>query len=146
MQNTRTFRSVLLAAIFFAFAVCLVSLLTAPAQAQPATDQSAAVANAALDTAGAVAQPFIVSFAQSHPWLLSLLAIVATLRLVFKPIMSAVGAYVKSTASTGDDAMLEKVEHSAAFKVAAWLLDYLGSIKVGPQKPQPAPAPQSPQS
>lgn len=128
-------RSVLILAALFSCALAFVSCLVSPAHAQAAdASAGAAVANAALDTAGAVAQPFIVGFAQQHPWLLTVLALIATARLVFKPIMSAVGAYVKSTASTSDDAMLEKVEHSAVYKVFAWLLDYLGSIKVGPQK------------
>jgi hypothetical protein len=134
MNNTRSFRSILATAILFAAAFCFASFWFAPSvHAQAAPDQSTAVANAALDTAGVFAQPFIVSFAQSHPWLLSLLAVVATLRLVFKPIVSAVEAYVKSTPSTADDAVVANVEHSPIFKVFAWLLDYLGSIKVGPQ-------------
>ena len=140
--STRTLRSVLLTAILFAFAVCFAALLTQPTQAQPAADQAAAVANAALDTAAVVAQPFIVGLAAKYPWLVSLLAVVATLRLVFKPIMSAVEAYVKSTPGTGDDEWVAKAQHSPAFRVFAWLLDYLGSVKVGPQftaKPSAAP-------
>lgn len=136
-------RSIALLAALFSVALALVfACVPAHAQTAPAADQSAAFGAAALDTAGAVAQPFIVSFAQSHPWLLTVLAAIATMRLVFKPLMSAAHVFVKSTPSTSDDALLDKVEHSRAFKVAAWLLDYLGSIKVGPQKPQPAPAPQ----
>lgn len=131
--NTRTLRSVLLTAILFAFAVCFVTILTQPAQAQPAADQSAAFAGAALDTAGVIAQPFIVGLAAKYPWLVSLLAVVATLRLVFKPIMSAVEAYVKSTPSATDDEWVAKAQHSPAFRAFAWVLDYLGSVKVGPQ-------------
>ncbi len=141
MNNTRTLRSVFLTATLFAFAVCLGCILTAPAaHAQPAADQSAAVVNAALDTAAVVAQPFIVGLAAKHPWLVSLLAVVATLRLVFKPIMSAVEAYVKSTPSATDDEWVAKAQHSPAFRAFAWVLDYLGSIKVGPRLPERPPA------
>lgn len=110
-----------------AAALALAFALAAHAQTDSAN------VNAAIETAGAVGQPFIVSFAQSHPWLLTVLAAIATLRLVFKPIVTALEAYVKGTPQVTDDEWFAKVEHSRAFKVFAWLLDYLGSIKVGPQ-------------
>lgn len=121
---------------------CGLLFLLTKAQAQTATaDQSSAALSATIDTAAAVAQPFIVTFAQQHPWLVTLLALIATARLVFKPIVSAVEAYVRSTPQTTDDEFVDKVTHSRGFKIVAWLLDYLGSIKVGPQfKAQPKPA------
>jgi hypothetical protein len=113
------------------------------ASAQVAAPELTPALDVALDAAGAVAQPFIVSLAQSHPWLLTALAVIASLRLVFKPLMSAAHVFVQSTPSTSDDELLAKVEHSRSYKIAAWLLDYLGSIKVGPQRPQPQPNPAS---
>ncbi|PTX95755.1 hypothetical protein [Opitutus sp. ER46] len=147
MNNTRTFRSVLLSAIFFAFLVGLLCVFIAPAQADTAVAAStSAVTSATLDTAAAVATPFIVSFASSHPWLVTVLTIIATMRLIFKPVMSVVQAYVKSTASQTDDAALAKVETSTAYKIAAWLLDYLGSIKVSTSPAvKPADTPAAPQ-
>lgn len=124
----------LLAAAFTALLACILGCV--PAHAQTAAADGSAITTAALDTAATVAEPFIVTLAQKYPWLISALAVIATLRLVFKPIMGAVHAYVQSTASTSDDETLAKVETSRTFKVIAWLLDYLGSIKVGPQKPQ----------
>lgn len=121
---------------FLLSAVCPPIALVAAAE-NPA---AAAMTTAALDTAGAVAQPLIVDLAQQHPWLISALAVIASLRLVFKPIMSALALYVRSTPSTADDALLDRVEHSRAYRIAAWLLDYLGSIKVGPQRSAPPPA------
>lgn len=99
----------------------------------PPSDQSAAVANAAIETAAAVAQPFIVQLALKHPWLVTLLALIATLRLVFKPLVSAFEAHVRSTPQSTDDEAFDRVTHSRAFRVGAWFLDYFGSIKVGPQ-------------
>ncbi|MBI5693651.1 MAG: hypothetical protein HZC55_26540 [Verrucomicrobia bacterium] len=145
----KTLRSLVCLAAAFTAALLLLSWSVAPARAQAAADAtaaSAAIGSAALDTAGAVAQPFIVGFAEKHPWLVTALALIATLRLVFKPLMSAASAYVKSTPGTADDAMLDRVEHSTAFRVAAWLLDYLGSIKVGPQRAPSAPAPAAPRT
>ncbi|MES2697500.1 MAG: hypothetical protein V4773_28800 [Verrucomicrobiota bacterium] len=129
------FRSVLLLAMFFStLLACVLFAVSDVRAAEPVS--GAVLGSAAVDTAAAVAQPFIVSFAESHPWVLTLLAVIATLRLVFKPLMSAVHVYVQSTAGESDDAFLDKVEHSRAYKILAWLLDYFGSIKVGPQKPQ----------
>ncbi len=116
----------------FAFASAL-ALFVLPVHAQTAADTSSGISQVAIDTAAAAAVPFIVSFAQTHPWLVTFLAIVATLRIVFKPIVSVVELIVKSTPSTADDAFVAKAEASTAFKIFAWGLDYLGSIKVGPQ-------------
>lgn len=135
MKNNTSPRLWPFAAIFIAFAVCFfASNAFATAAAIPA-DQAEALTTAVLETAGATAQPFIVEFAQNHPWALTALALIAALRLVFKPIMAGVSHYVKSTPSANDDAALERIEHSRAFRVFAWLLDYLGSIKVGPRAP-----------
>lgn len=129
---------------FFMMLVTLFSALLACAlvvandvHAQPAQEAATSIGSAYVDTSDALVQPFIVSLAASYPWLVTLLTVIAALRLVFKPLMSALHAYVQSTASPTDDELLARVEHSRAYKVAAWLLDYLGSIKVGPQKPQP---------
>lgn len=129
-------------AAFAAAFVLLLFLATAVGHAQSA-DAGSATASAIADTATTVATPFIVGFATSHPWLLTALAAIATLRLVFKPLVSAVEAFVKSSPSTADDELLQKVEHSAGFRVFAYLLDWLGSMKVGPQftaKPSAPPA------
>jgi predicted neutral ceramidase superfamily lipid hydrolase len=125
----------LLGALAFVFGLGLLGCApTAHAQEAVATLPNLdAAGNAIVSVASAAATPFIVSFAQEHPWLVTLLAAIATLRLVFKPIISVAEAYVRSTPSTADDAWLNRAQHSKAFKIAAWLLDYLGSIKVGPQ-------------
>lgn len=127
-----------LAAVFTALLAC--TLGCAPAHAQTAAPDASAISSVALDTAATVAEPFIVTMAQKYTWLVTLLAIVGTLRLVFKPLVSAAHVFVQSTPSTSDDEALAKVEASRAFKVFAWLLNYLGSIKVGPQKAPAAPA------
>lgn len=88
---------------------------------------------ALVTAAEAVATPFIVSFAQSHAWLATIIALVGTLRLIFKPIVTAVEIYVKNTPKTEDDAIVEKVEASIWWKILYWLLDWGASIKAGTQ-------------
>ncbi|MBI5770898.1 MAG: hypothetical protein HZA93_24180 [Verrucomicrobia bacterium] len=130
------FKTFILAGLVQAASLTLAALASAQTVAP---DVGHAAAQATLDTAAAVATPFIVTFAQNHPWLVSVLVVIASLRVVFKPIVSVAEAYVRSTPTPDDDAMLEKVEHSRAFKIVAWLIDYLGSIKIGPQLRPPAP-------
>lgn len=97
------------------------------------TTDPVAPAPADIAAAGNFAAPLIVDFAQSHAWLATLIAIVGTLRLVMKPIVTAVEIYVKNSPSTADDAFLEKAERSLLWKVFFWLLDWGASIKAGSQ-------------
>lgn len=117
-----------LAALVCAFLLSL--LFVAPAVAQ---DNAASAALVAPDTAAAIAQPFIVSLAVQFPWILTVLAVVGGLRFFFKPIMSLIEAYVRSTPQQSDDAVFDQVSHSRAFKIVAWCLDFFASVKVGPQ-------------
>ncbi|MBI5689266.1 MAG: hypothetical protein HZC55_04155 [Verrucomicrobia bacterium] len=118
------------AALAVLFVVC--APLAAHAQAVPA-DIPAVVAPAPAAAEGGAIASFITGLAGSHPWFVTLAAVMGALRLVFKPIVSAIEAYVRSTPTTADDEFVEKVEHSAAFKAFAWGLDFFGSIKLGPQ-------------
>ena len=113
----------LLAVLTILFAVLLSFAPVAHAQdAQPTAGSDAALA-----------APFIVNLAQSHPWVLTLVSIMGALRFFFKPLVSLVEAWVKSTPSPTDDEFVEKVEASKAWKTIAWLIDLLASIKFGPQ-------------
>jgi hypothetical protein len=57
-------------------------------------------------------------------------AVIGTLRAVFKPLFALAEAFVKSTESTKDDEVLAGVKASSIYKIVAFLLDYLGSIKL----------------
>lgn len=83
----------------------------------------------ALHAVAPVVGIFIAQFAAEHPWLLTFLALVGFLRVVFKPIMLGLEAYVKNTPGTEDDQKLAAVEASKAFKFFAFFLDWFGSIK-----------------
>jgi hypothetical protein len=111
----------------------LLALLALPlvAFAQVAAPDAAPLIQA--DTAAAIATPFIVALALKAPWVITILAVMGGLRFFFKPILSLVEAYVKSTPQTTDDEYFDKVEHSRAFKIVAWALDFFASVKVGPQ-------------
>jgi hypothetical protein len=91
-----------------------------------------------LDTAVGVgtqlATPWIVRFAQEWPWLCTLLAIMGFLRFIFKPLCAALHGYVLSTPGQEDDAIYHRVMQSAWLRWAVVLLDWLGSIKVVPNR------------
>lgn len=71
-------------------------------------------------------------------WLAAIPAWVGIARFTFMPLMTAVHSFVEKTPSTRDDVILAKIEASPAIKTAAWVLNLLLSIKVGPEKPIPA--------
>jgi hypothetical protein len=103
--------------------------------------------DAGADTAASVAVSVVRVLSSVLPakfagWLVAIASVCGTIGLFTKPIMSAIEGIVRSSPSTADDAVLEKVEHSAAFRVFAWFLDFFTRIKVGPQftaKPQGTP-------
>jgi hypothetical protein len=78
----------------------------------------------------------ILAFAMKYPITMAILAVMGTLRAIFKPIMSVAHAYVESTSSLNDDEVLKKIEGHKAFKAFAWFIDYIASIKIGPQAPK----------
>lgn len=68
---------------------------------------------------------FLVHFAQSQPWAMTVFMVMGVARAIFKPAIALVDAYVLSTPGKGDD---EKV---AQFKTGKlfFVLDYLFSLK-----------------
>ncbi len=77
---------------------------------------------------------FVLQFAQSHPWLMTILSLIGAFRAVAKPLTTWYEARVKATPDTADDIQLENVQHSIFYKALCWLLDFGASVKVGPQK------------
>lgn len=79
------------------------------------------------DTTGAVVAPFIQAFAVSHPWLLTLLAIMATVRVVAKPLFSAIEAGMGADSAAAKK--MQAAESGPIYKGVAWMLDFLFSVK-----------------
>lgn len=72
----------------------------------------------------------IAAFLGSHGLSIQILSIVGLLRLVIKPIMEIISAYVAHTESKSDDAFLDKIIKSSLYSKVLFILDYLASIKV----------------
>ncbi len=133
MKNLFT-RLLLIVGLHAVFAFAIVS--SGHAQTPPA--DPVALAPAAPDDGSQVFAAIVSALSVVLPakfagWFVALGSIVGVLRLVFKPIVTAIEAFVKSTPSTADDEFVAKAQHSPAYKAFTWFLDLFGSIKVGPQ-------------
>jgi hypothetical protein len=105
----------------------------------------AAVAGAPVDQSGprgglsqtgtvpTLLAPVLNALTAKSGWVLALLTWMATLRFLGKPVMTAIERYVRNSPSKADDQVLDEVEHSRWFVVGCWLLDFLASVKFGPQ-------------
>jgi hypothetical protein len=92
----------------------------------------------APDLAADLARPLVVQVVENHPWVASLLILIGSLRLLFKPIMSLVRSRIAATPTTEDDAQLQRVMSSWWYQALAWTLDFVASIKIAPPIQQPA--------
>jgi len=73
----------------------------------------------------------IQGFVTKYPVLSSIFMVMGILRAVFKPIFSLARTVVAATPSVKDDAVLDRVEGSKAYKAVLYVLDYIASIKIG---------------
>lgn len=129
MKTIRLLILLTICAVAFGFAATS-DVLTQPT---PDTATSAAVVDPALVASSDGGGALISALAVKFPWLVTVFAIMGAARAVMKPIVTGLEAAVKATPTTADDAIFEKVEHSKAWRLFAWGLDYFGSVKVGPQ-------------
>jgi hypothetical protein len=145
----KTLRSILCLSALFTGALFVVSAC-APVHAQTAVaDSTPAISAASSDTAADVVGVVVKVLSSVLPpkfasVLVAIGSVVGTIGLFTKPIVSAIEAAVRASPSTADDELLYKAEHSRAFKIFAWLLDYFARIKIGPQftaRPQAAETP-----
>jgi len=83
-----------------------------------------------LETAKIELPGFLKTLTDKYSWLGTVLILVGALRVVIKPLVSAVRGYIASTPDPADDAWLAKVESSVVGKIIIWTIDYLTSIKL----------------
>jgi len=89
-------------------------------------DAGAGAAVAPLDGAS----NFIVDLAVKYPWIVTVVAIIGTLRLLVKPVIAAAHSYAEATNSPKAEALIEKIENSKALSTVFFALDWFGSFKV----------------
>lgn len=71
---------------------------------------------------------------QQYPVLSSIVMTIGSLRLVMKPVVSAVLTYVENSPSVKDNEFIEKVKKNKYWKAAFWVLDYVSSVKLPSKK------------
>jgi hypothetical protein len=73
----------------------------------------------------------IMAFLSQYPIVFKIVMLMGTARLMFKPLMVAIQTYVDSTDDNGaDNAKWEKIKAHWAYKAIAFVLDYVGSVKL----------------
>ncbi len=72
----------------------------------------------------------LLAFVQGHPWGATALAVMSVCRMVFKPAIAFLDAYVLATPTTKDDDWEREFKTGKLY----WLLDLVFSIKI-PEKP-----------
>jgi len=117
----KTISQKLTALVLFTLAFLIGAILIQDANAQGFPD---------LTAFEPVLAAYIESLSGTHGWIVQVVLIIGSLRVVFKPLMPFVHAVVSQTKTTKDDEILGKVESSVYFKVFSWLLDFGASIKV----------------
>jgi hypothetical protein len=69
--------------------------------------------------------------------------VIGILRTIFKPAMALLEAFVLATPGTTDDEKLKTFKASQVYRVLAWLVDYLASVKLPVAKKVGAPEPEA---
>lgn len=81
-------------------------------------------------------QEILGNLIASHPGLVAFVLAVGALRLLMKPMMEGLKKFTEATPWPQDDELLARVLNSKAWGVFAFVLDWIGSIKL-PKKPDP---------
>lgn len=77
--------------------------------------------------------PIIQDLISKYPAVSTVIFAIGALRLVMKPVMSALRSYVDYTATPDDNAKLDAVEASKIYTTVCYVLDWIASVKIGPQ-------------
>jgi len=86
-----------------------------------------------METLLAFIQPLIEAYAGQFGIVVQIIAIVGSLRIFIKPIMSLVGTVVLFTKTQSDDVWYAKLQENKIFKGFVYLIDWFASIKIAPK-------------
>lgn len=111
----------------FGIAIAFIGVALAQTNISAALSDPGAIA-AGADTSGAVAASLIQSFANTHPWVATFLAVMAVARAIAKPLFS-----LFESSLGADNAIAKKLaaaESGSIYKGISWALDFLLSVKL----------------
>jgi hypothetical protein len=72
---------------------------------------------------------WVITLLASNPHLAILITVMSVCRMIFKPACALVQQIVDATPGKSDDVWWLRVQENKVFKAAAWLMDYLISLK-----------------
>lgn len=72
----------------------------------------------------------LAQLSESAPWLIKVIFWMGLLRLMMKPVMTAIGEVIKLTPTQKDDEVWAKVLDHKVYKAVVFVLDYVASIKL----------------
>lgn len=67
---------------------------------------------------------------EQYPMLQHIVAIMVLCRILFKPLFAILGRYVELTLEEDDNKKLHKVMNTKAYKMTAFIVDMLASVKL----------------
>jgi len=74
--------------------------------------------------------PVINALLAKYGWFAAVVTWLGVLRLINKPLFTIIKTITAATKTPKDDAVVEKIETSKAYKWFEFVLDYVGSIKL----------------
>lgn len=75
-------------------------------------------------------KPIVEAYSGNMGGAIQVLVIIGSLRLVIKPIMGLIEAYVLITPSKKDDQLPAKIKENKIYKSVVYLLDWFASLKL----------------
>lgn len=75
-------------------------------------------------------KPLIELYAGKSGTLVQVILFIGSLRILIKPLMSLLEAYVTVSGSSRDDKLPSQIKEKKWYKTLVYLLDWFGSIKV----------------
>ena len=75
-------------------------------------------------------EEILIGLVAKYPVVASILSIIGLIRLLVKPVMEIIKAYVAYTPSKEDDSFVNKVIASPIYNKFLFILDWLFSIKI----------------
>jgi hypothetical protein len=74
--------------------------------------------------------PILEAYSGSLGGAVQIITIIGSLRLLLKPLMGLLEAFVTITPSKTDDLLPEKIKDNKVYKSVVYLLDWLASLKL----------------
>ncbi len=72
----------------------------------------------------------LLDFANENQKIAAIVMVIGGFRMILKPLVVGIEAFIKESESKKDDEVLEKVKSNVLYKALTFLVDYAFSIKI----------------